>query len=218
MEFGTGALKITPGTTPTTSDGRKHGLDEITVIGEDGRITEAAPERPRHVRGRRRAAVVAALREEDLISGAAVRPVPHSRSGMRIEPLISLQWFCDMTELARPAIVVGQERVRVPSREPVDRRLPALAERDPALVHLAPALVGPPDPRLYRGDELYVGEEAPEGEGWERDPDVLDTWFVGAVAVRHAGLADGPRSCARSTPRMCSSPAATSSSSGSPAW
>ena len=32
-------------------------------------------------------------------------------------------------------------------------------------------------PVWYRGDELYVGHSEPEGEGWERDPDVLDTWF-----------------------------------------
>jgi valyl-tRNA synthetase len=32
-------------------------------------------------------------------------------------------------------------------------------------------------PVWYRGEETYVGTSAPEGEGWERDPDVLDTWF-----------------------------------------
>src|SRR5436190_18336114 len=36
-------------------------------------------------------------------------------------------------------------------------------------------------PVWYRGDETYVGTEAPEGEGWERDPDVLDTWFSSAL-------------------------------------
>jgi valyl-tRNA synthetase len=33
----------------------------------------------------------------------------------------------------------------------------------------------------YRGDETYVGVSAPEGDGWERDPDVLDTWFSSAL-------------------------------------
>ena len=42
-EFGTGALKITPGHDPNDFEiGRRHGLEEITVIGEDGRMTEAA--------------------------------------------------------------------------------------------------------------------------------------------------------------------------------
>ena len=57
-----------------------------------------------------RDAVVAALREEGLISGT--RPyehdVPHShRSGRRVEPLISLQWFCDMTDFANPAFAAA---------------------------------------------------------------------------------------------------------------
>ena len=36
-------------------------------------------------------------------------------------------------------------------------------------------------PVWYRGDEVYVGVGAPEGDGWERDPDVLDTWFSSAL-------------------------------------
>ena len=59
-----------------------------------------------------REAVVAALREEGLISGTQpyVHDVPHShRSGRRVEPLISLQWFCDMDELAEPAIDVVRD-------------------------------------------------------------------------------------------------------------
>ena len=75
-EFGTGALKITPGHDPNDFEiGRRHGLEEVTVIGEDGRITDAAPEAFRGMEvDEARAAVVAALREEGLVSGhAAVR-------------------------------------------------------------------------------------------------------------------------------------------------
>nr|MBA2630458.1 class I tRNA ligase family protein [Thermoleophilaceae bacterium] len=114
-DFGTGALKITPGHDPNDFEiGRRHGLEEITVIGEDGRMTDAAPEPFRGLEAEEaRRAVVAALREQGLVSGT--RPyehdVPHShRSGRRIEPLISLQWFCDMTELARPAIAAVRDR------------------------------------------------------------------------------------------------------------
>lgn len=32
-------------------------------------------------------------------------------------------------------------------------------------------------PVWYRGEEVFVGEEEPEGKGWEQDPDTLDTWF-----------------------------------------
>ena len=69
-EFGTGALKITPGHDPNDFEiGRRHGLAEITVIGEDGRMTEDAPERfagltvaEAQARGRRRAARAGAAR------------------------------------------------------------------------------------------------------------------------------------------------------------
>ena len=65
-EFGTGALKITPGHDPADFEiGRKHGLDEVSVIGEDGRITDAAPERFRGMEtDAARAAVVDELRTE----------------------------------------------------------------------------------------------------------------------------------------------------------
>ncbi|HZN88461.1 MAG TPA: valine--tRNA ligase, partial [Thermoleophilaceae bacterium] len=181
-EFGTGALKITPGHDPADFEiGRKHGLDEVSVIGEDGRITDGAPERFRGMEtDEARAAVVNELRAEGLISAteAYVHDVPHShRSGRRIEPLISLQWFCDMTELARPAIdAVGDGRLRFhpdsKARDYLDwleRIRPWVLSRQLWWGHQLPV--------WYRGDETYVGVEAPEGDGWERDPDVLDTWF-----------------------------------------
>jgi valyl-tRNA synthetase len=182
-EFGTGALKITPGHDPADFEiGRKHGLEEVSVIGEDGRITDAAPERFRGMEvDQARAAVVAELREEGLISAtdAYVHDVPHShRSGRRIEPLISLQWFCDMTDLAGPAMeVVRDGRIRfhpeVPHKkvylEWLGNIRPWVLSRQLWWGHQLPV--------WYRGEETHVGVEAPEGEGWERDPDVLDTWF-----------------------------------------
>src|SRR5215213_7835832 len=108
-EFGTGALKITPGHDPNDFEiGRQHGLEEVTVIGEDGRMTAAAGERFSGLTvNEARAAVIEALRAEGAISGTQpyLHDVPHSqRSGRRIEPLISLQWFCDQKKLAGPAI------------------------------------------------------------------------------------------------------------------
>ncbi len=182
-EFGTGALKITPGHDPNDFEiGRKHGLEEITVIGEDGRITDAAPERFRGLEVMEaRKQVVAALRAEGLVSGTRpyVHDVPHShRSGRRIEPLISLQWFCDMNELAKPAIAAVREgRVRFHPEKPwtgvylnwLENIRPWCVSRQLWWGHQLPV--------WYRGDETYVGDVAPDGEGWERDPDVLDTWF-----------------------------------------
>jgi len=186
-EFGTGALKITPGHDPNDFEiGRKHGLDEVTVIGEDGRMTEAAGERFEGLTVEEaRSAVVAALREDGLLSGTQphVHDVPHSqRSGMRIEPLISLQWFCDMNELARPAIeAVRDGRVRFhPARPHTEVYLRWLEGIRPWCISRQ-LWWGHQIPAWYRGDELHVAERPPRGEGWERDPDVLDTWFSSAL-------------------------------------
>jgi valyl-tRNA synthetase len=181
-EFGTGALKITPGHDPADFEiGRSHGLDEVTVIGEDGRITDAAPEPFRGLEvDEARDAVVAALREQSRISGTQpyVHDVPHShRSGRRVEPLISLQWFCNMEQLARPAIeVVRDGRVRFHPESKAKDYLDWL-ERIRPWVLSRQLWWGHQIPAWYRGEETYVGTEPPEGEGWERDPDVLDTWF-----------------------------------------
>jgi valyl-tRNA synthetase len=182
-EFGTGALKITPGHDPNDFEiGRRHGLEEVSAIGEDGRITDAAPERFRGMEVEEaRASVVAALREQGLVSGTRpyVHEVPHShRSGRRIEPLISLQWFCDMTELARPAVAAAREgRLRFHPERPwtgvyldwLENIRPWCISRQLWWGHQLPV--------WYRGEETHVGREPPGGEGWERSPDVLDTWF-----------------------------------------
>ena len=84
-DFGTGALKITPGHDPNDFEiGRRHGLEQISVIGEDGRMTDEAPERFAGLtrRARRARAVVAELREQGLIARtrAATRTRCRSRT------------------------------------------------------------------------------------------------------------------------------------------
>ncbi len=181
-EFGTGALKITPGHDPNDFEiGRRHGLPEISVIGEDGRLTAEAPERFVGMTiEQARAAVVAELREQGLVARSEeyVHEVPYSqRSGERVEPLVSLQWFMRMDELAGPAIEVvrsGQVRFWPESYTRVymnwmENIRPWCISRQLWWGHQIPV--------WYRGDERYVGTERPAGEGWVRDPDVLDTWF-----------------------------------------
>ncbi len=185
-EFGTGALKITPGHDPNDFEiGRKHKLEEISIIGEDGRMTAQAGETYAGMTALEcREAVVQALRAEGRIS--RVEPYTHNvpyshRSGQRIEPLISLQWFMRMDELARPAIeAVESGRVRLhPDRWKrvylnwMENIRPWCISRQLWWGHQLPV--------WYRGDETHVGLEAPEGEGWTRDPDVLDTWFSSAL-------------------------------------
>jgi valyl-tRNA synthetase len=192
-EFGTGALKITPGHDPNDFEiGRAHGLEEVTVIGEDGRMSNAAGERFAGLTvDEAREAVVAALREEGRLRGEEpyIHSVPFShRSGERIEPLISLQWFMRMDELARPAIeVVRDGRVRfVPERwagvylDWMEAIRPWCISRQLWWGHRLPVFY------CDSCEETYVAEEPPErcgacGGPLRQDEDVLDTWFSSAL-------------------------------------
>ncbi len=185
-DFGTGALKVTPGHDPNDFEiGGRHGLEQITVIGEDGRITDQAPARFVGMTAAQAArAVVDELRSEGLIARTEeyLHTVPFSqRSGERIEPLVSLQWFMRMDELAPPAIeAVRSGRVRFhPERyarvylDWMENIRPWVLSRQLWWGHQIPV--------WYRGEEVYAGVEPPAGKSWERDPDVLDTWFSSAL-------------------------------------
>jgi valyl-tRNA synthetase len=189
LDFGTGALKITPGHDPNDFEiGRRHGLAEISVIGEDGRMTAAAGERFAGLTVKEaQEAVVAALQAEGRLVRAEEYPhvVPFShRSGERIEPLISLQWFMRMDKLAKPAIdAVKDGRVRIhPERwtrvylDWMENIRPWCVSRQLWWGHRLPVWY-----RSHPTQETYVGTTAPEGDGWTQDPDVLDTWFSSAL-------------------------------------
>jgi valyl-tRNA synthetase len=192
-EFGTGALKITPGHDPNDFEiGRKHGLEEIGVIGPDGRMSEEAGERFAGLSAAEaQKAVVADLREEGRLRAEEpyVHSVPFSeRSGARIEPLISLQWFCRMDELAAPAIeVVERDEVRITPPRWKRVYLDWMREIRPWCVsrqlwwgHRIPVWYCDPC------EETFVAEEAPErcgacGGELRQEEDVLDTWFSSAL-------------------------------------
>ena len=151
-DFGTGALKVTPGHDPLDFEiGRDHDLAEPTVIGLDGRMNENAGELTGLTQDEAGARILAWLGERGQLEKQ--EPYRHSvalceRCESRIEPLISLQWWCAMKELGAPAIeALREERVRL--HPPSQHRFAIESLEDgPGLVHLAPALVGPPDPDL----------------------------------------------------------------------
>jgi valyl-tRNA synthetase len=191
-EFGTGALKITPGHDPNDFEiGRRHGLTEIGVIGPDGRMNEDAGEFAGLSAAEAQQAVVAALRDQGRLR--TEEPYTHSvpfshRSGERIEPLISLQWFCRMDELARPAIeAVERDEVRITPPQWKRVYLDWMREIRPWCVsrqlwwgHRLPVWYCDPC------EETIVAEHEPErcgacGGELRQEEDVLDTWFSSAL-------------------------------------
>jgi valyl-tRNA synthetase len=191
--FGTGALKVTPGHDVNDFEiARRHGLEEVTVIGEDGRMTEAAGERFAGLMiAEAQQAVVAALRDDDLIRSEEefTHSVPFShRSGERIEPLISLQWFCRMDELAQPAIeVVERDEVRITPDQWKRVYLDWMRNIRPWCISRQ-LWWGHRIPVWYCDacGEIVVAEAPPDrcpnGHGELRqDEDVLDTWFSSAL-------------------------------------
>jgi valyl-tRNA synthetase len=191
-EFGTGALKITPGHDPNDFEiGRRHSLPQVSVIGEDGRMTEDAGRFAGLTVEEARKAVVEALEQEGLIRKQEpyTHTVPFShRSGERIEPLISLQWFMRMLELAEPAkevVRTGQIRFH-PERwgrvylDWLDNIRPWCISRQLWWGHRLPVWY------CDACNETYVALQPPERCGicngeLRRDPDVLDTWFSSAL-------------------------------------
>ena len=192
VEFGTGALKITPGHDPNDFEiGRRHKLEEIGVIGPDGRMTEEAGEFAGLTAAEAQVAVVEALRAEGRLR--AEEPYTHSvpfshRSGERIEPLISLQWFCRMDELARPAIeVVERDEVRITPSQWKRVYLDWMREIRPWCVSRQ-LWWGHRIPVWYCDacGETIVAEAEPErcgacGGELRQEEDVLDTWFSSAI-------------------------------------
>ena len=192
-EFGTGALKITPGHDPTDFEiGRDHGLPVLTVIGFDGRMTGDVPEEYIGLTEDEAAArVVAWLKEHDQLEKRENyrHSVGHcDRSGTRIQPLVSLQWWCAMEDLAKPAIE-AIESGRVKFHPPVHGRVavdwlrairPWNVSRQLWWGHQLPIWYCPDGHVTCAETEPDACAECGSLE-LVRDPDVLDTWFSSAL-------------------------------------
>lgn len=188
-EFGTGCVKVTPAHDPNDFEiGQRHGLPSIAIMDERAIITVHGPFQGLD-RYEARPAVVAALRELGLIV-AEKRPYLHSvghcsRCKTTVEPRLSLQWFVNTTPLAQAAgdaVRDGRVRIEPASLAPryfswVDNMHDWCISRQLWWGHRIPVWYGPD------GETVCVGpdDEAPAGEGWKQDEDVLDTWFSSAL-------------------------------------
>ncbi|MBL7171188.1 MAG: valine--tRNA ligase [Candidatus Omnitrophica bacterium] len=107
-EFGTGAVKVTPAHDATDFEiGKRHKLEEVVVINEKGRMTDNAGKYKGLDRFKAREKIIEDLKEQGLL--IKTEDYEHavgkcSRCQTVVEPLISLQWFVRMKELAKPAI------------------------------------------------------------------------------------------------------------------
>jgi valyl-tRNA synthetase len=192
-EFGSGLVKITPFHDPNDFEvGRRHGIPGITVIGPDGRMTdEAGPEFAGLDRFEARTKMVQRLQEEGYLVKVEdhVHNVGHSqRGGEPIEPLVSTQWFCDVSGMAEAALAAVR-----------DGRLTLIPDSwvktwEHWLTNIKPWCIsrqlwwGHQIPAWYTEDGrcfvAHSAEEAAEQAGTDRltqDPDVLDTWFSSAL-------------------------------------
>ncbi|WP_338891169.1 valine--tRNA ligase [Rhodococcus sovatensis] len=183
-EFGTGAVKITPAHDPNDFEmGVRHNLPMPTIMDKAGRIADTGTEFDGLDRFEARVKVREALAEQGRVV-AEKRPYLHSvghseRSGESIEPRLSLQWWVKVDGLAKAAgdaVRNGDTVIHPASQEPrwfawVDNMHDWCISRQLWWGHRIPIWYGPD------GETVCLGPDETAPEGWEQDPDVLDTWF-----------------------------------------
>ena len=192
-EFGTGALKVTPGHDPLDYEiGERHGLELINGMHLDGRMnTPFAPAYdglPAEVARQR---VVDDLREQGFL--VATEPYTHDvghcdRCGSIIEPLVSEQWFLDMRELARMCVEASErgevrwhpERFERTYLDWLRGIRDWCVSRQLWLGHRIPVWYCPNGHQFADAGQPERCREC-GSEGLREDPDVLDTWFSSAL-------------------------------------
>jgi valyl-tRNA synthetase len=187
-EFGTGAVKVTPGHDPNDFDmGTRHKLPTISVIDKLGRMTAEAGPFAGLDRLECRKRVVEELKKSGLLE--KVDPYTHAvgtcyRCGTVVEPSVSTQWFVRMKPLAEPAIEAARAgRVRfIPDRwEKVylhwlENIRDWCISRQLWWGHRIPVWSCENGHLCVTGEETAPCRDCGSTQ-WRQDEDVLDTWF-----------------------------------------
>ncbi len=184
MEFGTGALKITPAHDLNDFEvGQRHKLESVTVLTKDSLLNEHAGEFQGLKIDDARGKILARLKSEDLL--VKVEDFVHNvavsdRTKAVIEPYLSEQWFVSMKKLAGPAIdVVRNDKIKFyPERYKkvyfhwMENIRDWCISRQLWWGHQIPIWYH------KQSGEIYCDVNPPsDTENWVQDEDVLDTWF-----------------------------------------
>ena len=186
-EFGTGIVKITPAHDPNDFEvGNRHNLERIIVINPDGTMNENALVYNGLDRFLCRKKLVEDLKNDGLL--ISIEEITHSvghseRTGVMVEPYLSKQWFVKMRPLADKVLENQKDK---------NNKVNFVPERFEKIMNHWMEITydwcisrqlwwGHRIPAWYKGEEVYVGMEAPTEEGWVQDTDVLDTWFSSAL-------------------------------------
>ena len=187
MDFGTGVVKITPAHDPNDFEvGNRHNLERIIVMNDDATMNENAGIYKGLDRFECRKKLVEDLKEQDLL--ISIEKITHNvghseRTGVMVEPYLSKQWFVDMKKLSKQ--VLDNQKNKDTKVNFVPERFEKILINWMEDCHdwcISRQLWwGHRMPAWYKNDEVYVGINPPQEEGWTQDEDVLDTWFSSAL-------------------------------------